>query len=279
MADKKTVQELIDYYSNLLIIQYHNKEKAKATMELFARVLAANGIIFDVRDAYNVDTAVGVQLDVIGQYVGVDRFFSVSDPINYFALTDYLEIDPDAEDKFGFSTYAGWDENQYNGTINYNSLLTVKNRLNDDDYRVVIKLKIIQNNSNHSHKSIDDSMFLFFSGDVIPDSEGGMQMNYFISENISQIIQAALAKNLLPRPMGVGVNFIDLPVGGYFGFASYKDFLTFSIVDGEDNVLEGVDNVIDSSTYIKPNITGFSNYSNYDTKEGEFLTYDKITIG
>jgi len=279
MADPKTVQELVDYYTNLLIIQYHDKPKAKATIELFIKVLSANGIFYDVRDGYNVDTAVGVQLDVIGQYVGVDRFFSVSDPINYFALTDYQEVDPDSEDKFGFTDYADFDENQYNGTMNYSSLMTVKNQLNDDDFRVIIKLKIIQNNSNHSHKSIDDSMYQFFGNSVIPDSEGMMEMFYFISENVSQIIRAALAKNLLPRPMGVGVSFIEYPQGGYFGFATYADTISSVVFDGADNVLDGAFNVVENIQYINPNISGFATYDDYDTKVGEFLTYDKITNG
>lgn len=279
MADTKTVQELIDYYSNLLIIQYHNKDKAKATIELFSKILLANGIIFDIRDGYNVDKAVGVQLDVIGQYVGVDRFFSVSEPIDYFALTNYQEIDPDAEAKHGFTTYPNFDENQYNGIINYNSLLTVKNQLNDNDYRVIIKLKIIQNNSNHSHKSIDDSMYRFFGETVIPDSDGGMQMIYFISENISQIIKAALAKKLLPRPMGVGVTFIDLPVGGFFGFCTYGGNVVSYINDIDAALYDGIYRIIETSDFINPNITGFATYSDYDTKIGKYLTYNKITNG
>ena len=79
------VQNLIDYYTNLLIIQYNSKEKARATIELFSRVLLADGIFFDVLNAYNLDTAVGHQLDVIGKYVGVDRYYDALDLFDFFA--------------------------------------------------------------------------------------------------------------------------------------------------------------------------------------------------
>jgi hypothetical protein len=251
------VTDLIDYYVNLLIIQYNQKPKARATIRALVSELLASGVFFDVRDGYSVDTAVGVQLDIIGKYVGVDRFFSVTDPIDYFAFTDYIEVDPDDEDKFGLTDYASFDDFQHNGTLNYNSVITVENRLNDDDFRIIIKLKIVQNNSNHSHESIDDSMWEFFADQVRPDSEGGMQMTYFLSENLTPVIQAALIKNILPRPMGVGINLINNVSGVFLGYASYGNI---------------------QNNYQNPNITGFADYDDYDTKEGEFLSYGQITV-
>jgi len=253
MADAQTVQDIIDYYTNLLIIQYNNKPKARATISLFIREMLGDGILFDVQEAYNLDTAVGVQLDVIGIYVGVDRFFTVNDPIDYFAFTDYVEVDPDSKEKFGLTTYAGFEDFQYNGTLNYKSVLAEENRLSDDDYRVVIKLKILQNNSNHSHKSIDDGMFKFFGNDVRPDSVGDMVMTYFISENVTAIILASLTKKILPRPMGVGLYIIDRVASDFFGYATYEN--------------------------LEPaHAEGFTTYSLYDTKEGQFLSYNQITV-
>lgn len=257
MADRETIDNLVDYYTNLLIIQYNKMPKASETIAACVEEILANGILFDIRDGYNVDTAVGVQLDVIGKYVGVDRFFTISDPIDYFALTDYTEVDPDSEDKHGFTDYAEFEDFQFNGTLNYNSLVTVENRLNDDDFRTIIKLKIVQNNSNHSHKSIDDSMFEFFGTNVRPDSTGDMEMVYFLTEDVTAIIQASLIKNILPRPMGVGLKLINDVSTKFFGMTTYK------------NVENG---------YQNPNITGFATYADYDTKEGETLTYNQITV-
>lgn len=251
--DAGTVKDLIDYYVNTLIIQYNNKPKAKATIEALSNALLANGIIWDVMNGYNVDTAVGVQLDIIGKYVGIDRFFNVSDPIDFFALTDYNEIDPDSEQKYGFTDYANFEEDQFNGTMNYNSIVTVNNRLNDDDFRILIKLRIIQNHSNHSHKSIDDSIFQFFGTDIVPTSEGGMKMWYFVTDQLTDLIKAAQAKEVLPVPMGVGMGIIEIPNGSpFFSYATYSQ------IQSNNPSLIG---------------TGFTTYDEYATKEGSFLSY------
>lgn len=109
MANAETVQNIIDYYVNLLIIQYNGKPKARATIELYVKELIASGILFDMRDGFNLDTAVGVQLDIIGKYAGVNRYFETQDLINYFALTFYDEVSPDSEDKFGFTDYTDFE--------------------------------------------------------------------------------------------------------------------------------------------------------------------------
>ena len=63
------IQNIINSYISLLIIQYANQPKARALIELFVGSLLADGIMFDVEQGYNLDTAVGVQLDIIGKYV------------------------------------------------------------------------------------------------------------------------------------------------------------------------------------------------------------------
>lgn len=245
MAD---ISSLVAYYANLLIVQYHNKPKAKATIELLLRELLASGIIFEVRDGYSIDTAVGAQLDIIGKYVGINRFYKDQSLHDFFAFTNYSEVViPD--DEFGFATYATYDTVFYNGTLNYNSILVKDFSLNDDDYRTLIKLKIIQNNSNHSHKSIDDGIYRIFGNTVRPDSQGGMHMFYFVPANLSQLINAAIIKEVLPRPMGVQLVLIQQS-NTFFGLATYAG--------------------------ITPLVTGFTDYDLYASKLGETLRYDSI---
>jgi Protein of unknown function (DUF2612) len=164
MASKPTVQSILDYYSNLLIIQYNNQPKAVAEIQSLVKAIIANNISFDIRDGFNLDInqgaiAIGAQLDLLDLYVGAGRF--------------------------------------YNGVA-----------LSDADYLQLILLKIIQNNSNHSHKSIDASLYYFFGANIIAYSNGHMLITYFIYLS-STVLQAAIAKGILPRPMGVGVNIIN----------------------------------------------------------------------
>jgi phage gp36-like protein len=68
-----TIDDLVDYYANLLIKQYHGLTKAKATIEEVSRETLSDLVWFAVRDGFDINTAVGVQLDIVGKYVGASR--------------------------------------------------------------------------------------------------------------------------------------------------------------------------------------------------------------
>ena len=62
-----------NYYADLLIIQYRNKPKARATIKLGANLYLADGLVFELNNVLDIDTAVGAQLDLIGKILGVSR--------------------------------------------------------------------------------------------------------------------------------------------------------------------------------------------------------------
>ena len=248
------VDALIDNYVNLLIIQYHDKPNAQALVRAVIGEVLANAILLQIRDAYDLDTAVGVQLDVLGKYIGTDRYFRELDLINYFGLTDYEEYDPDAMPKFGFTDYADFANYDYNGTLTYDAIIAINTALLDETYRIILRLKIIQNTSNFSWKSIDESIYKFFPGQIRPESNGGMHMVYFISSALSVLIAATLYKQILPKPMGVGLLTVNGVNGLMFGLTDY-------------------------SGYESPYAYGFADYDNYASLAGQELVYNQITAG
>lgn len=191
------------YYSNLLILQYHDKPKAKATIEAVVSLIP-DDLIQEVTNGFDIETAVGKQLDILGEYVGVDRYYTEDDEIKV---------------------------------------------LDDEDYRIILKLKAISNTSNLSHKSLDESLYDFFKNSIRMDSVGNMEMTYFVPKNKTPIILAAIQKEVLPRPMGVRCSYIIEYDKKFFGFCTYEN---------------------QSSVYK----TGFRTYNDPD-KQGEMLTYDK----
>lgn len=249
-----TLSDILEYYANLLIIQYRSKEKAIATVKLVVKSLIADNLAIDTRNAYDLETAVGVQLDVIGKWVGVDRFYKgyeLERP--FFAFTTYDEVSINPL-KRGLVEYADWPNADGTGEImNYNKVLSGTKKLNDDDFRFIIKLKIIQNNINHSHESIDESIFKFFGDTIIPDSDGNMSMVYFVDKDAGLLIQVAVQKDVLPRPLSVKLDTIKKDPD--------KKFFSFTTYSGEDN---------------KNLSTGFTTYSDFDNSEGEILNYEKI---
>lgn len=68
-----TEEELIEYYANLLIMQYKGKPRADAHIRLIVKLCLMNMIAFQVAQSYDLSTAFGYQLDIIGKYQGVKR--------------------------------------------------------------------------------------------------------------------------------------------------------------------------------------------------------------
>lgn len=191
------------YYSNLLIMQYNGKPKAKATIEACVSLLP-DDLLLEVLNGFDIETSIGKQLDILGEYVGVDRYYLVDNQAQL---------------------------------------------LNDEDYRILIKLKAISNTSTLSHKALEESLYDFFDNTVRMDSDGNMEMTYFVPKNKTPIIQAAIQKEVLPRPMGVRCNYIIEYDKRFYGFCTYTN--QFAVYK-----------------------TGFRSYSN-PNKVGEVLTYDK----
>lgn len=197
------MSETNGYYSNLLILEYRNKPKAKATIESVVGLLP-DDMILSIINGFNIETAVGKQLDILGKYIGISR--------------DYIK----------------------DGAV---TLLT------DDEYRVLLKLKIACNTSNLSHGSIDRSLYDLFGSDVRMDSVGNMEMTYFVPFDFEPVVIAAIQKNALPRPMGVEVHYVIEDKKKFFAYCDYDD---------------------QSAVYR----TGFRDYNNPD-KDGETFTYSK----
>lgn len=239
-----TYKELIEYYRNLLILQYHDKQKAQETIELLISVLLPENestgtlLNLDIKDAFNLDTATGVQLDIIGKYVGVDRFYQGQefDDAIYFGMSDQFSTEPTDVTGYSDATDFLTKEGEF---LSQNDVISQNNQLNDDDYRFIIKLKIIQNNINHSNQQIDDNLFDLFGTSLYMTDNENMTITYLEDGTLGALLTVIVEKEVLPKPMGVGINAI-IPITTYFsltdsngvttddeeGFASASDFLT-----------------------------------------------------
>jgi hypothetical protein len=75
-----TISEFKEYYSNLLIVQFKNKDNAKEMIEATVELIALTDLLKDIEDGFDLETAVGPQLTVLGKYLDFER--------KTFALTD-----------------------------------------------------------------------------------------------------------------------------------------------------------------------------------------------
>ena len=205
----KLKKQLIEYYQDLLIVQYHDKPKAKAMIKAEMEETLANLLDIQVRDAFDVDTAVGVQLDIIGKWVGVDRIFKgqMFDNKSWFSLTRYNE--PTNPLQGGFSRFDNFDTLE-GGFLTYDFIVSTRNKINDTDFRMLIKLKIIRNNIKHSPKDIDEAMYKLFADTLYTVWGECMEMTFYYKKKNYGIVKLGQEKKCFPIPTGVKANFVEV---------------------------------------------------------------------
>lgn len=203
-----TLQQLLEYYANLLIIQYNGKSKASATIKMLANLILANLVILQIRDGFDWRTAVGAQLDIIGKWVGVSRNYNGSlywgeTLLSYPPSSQLVPTDTTEAYQHGYSDYDSFDSDT-GGVMTYDNLGFVEQSLSDDDYRVVIGLKIIKNNINHTAKNIDDAVWEYFNKKVYT-TWNAHEVIYNYDASLETIIEVCNYKNVLPAPTGVSI--------------------------------------------------------------------------
>jgi len=137
----------------------------------------------------------------------------------FFAFYEYDDSPTEYPTKIGFSTYDDF-ETKPGKWLTYIDIVSQQITLSDAEYRTILKLKIVQNTSNHSVGDINSAIYAFFGLDVIPFSYGDMEMVYLIPNELSPIIEVAIQKQVLPRPMGVGLTIITESPGTLLAYGS-----------------------------------------------------------
>lgn len=162
-----------------------------------------------VQNAFNLigpNPAQGVQLDILGKYIGVSR-----------------------------------NGNSFSGPVT----------LDDTDYLILLKIKILQNSLGSDLATIQQFLYNNFGGDIRVFDYADMTMDYFFDTGLGSniLLEVFIQDGLLPKPMGVGLRaLIYAPIdSAFFGFSTYD--------------------------YLGYNVSPFNTYDSYSTTS-PWLTYD-----
>lgn len=170
------LQEILDNYVPLIIKQYSkygNGQNAYCFNLWFARIITEFSNAFNnIIQAFQLPTATGKQLDCLGEYIGADR--------------KYIWKSEDGTETF------------------YN--------LTDAQYRIILYMAIGTFQSNSSYASMANTLYLLFNKSIkfiFDNTVTNVMVLYYLAVGLNYYQQvsfhAALAKNVLPRPAGVGV--------------------------------------------------------------------------
>jgi len=208
-----------------LITNYHaGKPKFVAHVDLSTRPLtdistALKGLI----SAFDIDDAVGVQLDVLGEWIGRTRI--VSQPISGI----YFSFDTDG---------LGWEQGVWQGPYDPDSGFT---SLSDEVYRIVLKAKIAINNWDGQNDSLPPILDTALAGSgltmqIVDNQDMTISVWVFPEVDISQVsleLIAAIRQGYLTvKAAGVWAGDIQTPSietpsegNRFFGFDLENEYI------------------------------------------------------
>lgn len=199
-----TTEELIAYYSDLLIMQYNNKPKAIATVQSYVGELVADQIIQQVSDGFDLETAIGEQLTMLGTYRNAPRnIYGLTPDKDFFVYVLYSDVDPTLVK--GYATYDG-DPDPSWYFILYSDVNNPLYYLSDSELRTLIKYLAETNSEFQSVGSIDNILFKYFGVYLELTDNEDMTITYTHDPTDPNLL-FDIVNNLgqLPHPAGVTV--------------------------------------------------------------------------
>ena len=172
----------------------------------------------------SIDTAVGAQLDIIGDIVGQPRELIDTALLVFFAFQGY----PDAQSYGDLNNPAlGGPYYDINNPLAGNTLLT------DEQYRLFIKAKIIKNSTNATPNQFIEFMRFVFGVDLsLVVAEGNAEFTLMIGAELTSFEKVLLTytsyssgypSRFIPKPIGVRVNFGEFIPENVFGFQGFRN--------------------------------------------------------
>ncbi|MEE3504824.1 DUF2612 domain-containing protein [Pseudomonas sp. 10C3] len=205
----------ISNYTAKITSEHSDKPKFMFMVTAVAQAFVDVSAVSDgLPDDFDLDNAVGVQIDVIGLWVGVGR--NISTPLTsvYFSL-----------DTAGL----GFDQGSWKGPFDPANGITT---LDDETYKTLIRAKIGANRWDGTLEQSKEIMDLVFSGDSLVFIQDNQDMTITIGvagKAPSAIELALLTGGYIPiKPQSVHVNYYIAPTadGPLFGFDASTQYVS-----------------------------------------------------
>lgn len=170
----------------------------------------------DILTINDVDSATGYNLDVIGDIVGQPRGLIQISSTGFFGFKQ----DP------GAYTYGTLHDDSGGIWYSLDDPESGNVLLNDTNYEMFLKSKIIHNNTGSTPEDIIQAVKYIFQTDIVELFEGGTDPSEpaVITLNIGRpwndpnlslfpgLDETAIADRLIPRPVGVRIEYVDTTI-------------------------------------------------------------------
>lgn len=189
-----------DDYVALITPEHADKPIFVAVIRALTQGFVDNiNLMSSFKDLYDLDQAVGEQLDAVGLWVGISRRLTVPLTNVYFSWDS--------------TALLGWDSGSWQGAFDPSTGIV---SLPDDAYRTLIRAKIAANNWDSTLIGAENIWSQVFAGSnsqiFIQDKQDMSMIVGFTGDPLDAVQQALLTSGVFPlKPAGVRINFYAIP--------------------------------------------------------------------
>lgn len=208
----------MDKYTELISSQHRQQPKFTATVETLTEAVAhIKTVVQKIPYAFDLDEAVGAQLDIVGLWVGQSRYIKDTIPAEFFGFFDTPAALGFGEEGMLWIGGRWYEEGE-------STLETSK--LNDHFYRMLIRAKIVKNHYRGGFAGIiAGAKQIFGDVHVTVQDKGHMAMRVNIGRTLSRLEQAIVKKlDIIPRPAGVLIEGYGYFPPNWLGFEDQVEF-------------------------------------------------------
>ncbi|ATN92788.1 hypothetical protein QGX11_gp025 [Pseudomonas phage PPSC2] len=194
--------------------QFKNKRiYDKYLQMLLSGKVELQNVIKDTMQLRSIDSAVGAQLDVIGEIVGRPRGLVTSDIFTYFGFEGALQ---------GESFSSTTDPTAGGQWYSLDAPTGISREPSDEEYRLILKAKIIKNRTLARPEDVIAAYkFLFGASQVTIEETNAAEVRIGIGKILNNVERGLLfdlvgAGQLLPKPVGVSYVYTEFQAGRVF---------------------------------------------------------------
>lgn len=187
-------------YVDLITAEHQDKPKFVAMIRALTAGLAdTTNALLSMPNKFHLDEAEGVQLDAVGEWIGVTRYLTTPLVGVYFSWDD--------------TTLTGWESGTWKALFDPDSGLTT---LPDDAYRSLLRARAVANAWNGSMPSaaeIWEAVFGVGQTVIIQDNQDMSMIVGFVGSPLGAVQQALLTGGYIPlKPAGVRITYYAVSV-------------------------------------------------------------------
>jgi hypothetical protein len=203
-------------------MQYTESARFLATLSALAgKCQELEDVLLSLKEVSDIDLAQGVQLDVIGDIVGITRYIPNAVLLPFFGFDDTAGgyVFGEEDNPAVGARFRDEDEPYLATSV-----------LGDPEYRLMIRAKIIKNHAIGTNEDILAGMAYIFQGALnVVEDNGGMSIRIAVGRNLSLVEQTLVRQlDLLPRPNGVQItSMVSFQADQFFGFDDQTGALGF----------------------------------------------------